>query len=74
MSGNKLFTVMPAEHVAYKIQDDWEVEEVIGMKKAGSDTLYEVRWANTWVIKEALSGAPELLQEFEAKLDAEIVI
>lgn len=72
--GNESITVLPAEHVGCKIPRDWDVEEIVGKKKVGSVELYEVRWAKSWVTKEDLSDAPELLQEFEAKSNAQIAI
>lgn len=44
-------------------QQEWEIAEIVGKKRAGKGYEYRVHWKDTWLRKNELGNAQRLLKE-----------
>jgi hypothetical protein len=49
---------------------EWEIRSIIGRQKVDGVVQYWVEWEPTWMPESELGGAMELVDEFEAQLQA----
>ena len=49
---------------------EWEIRSIIGRQKVDGVVQYWVEWEPTWMPESELMGARELVDEFEARLQA----
>jgi hypothetical protein len=49
---------------------EWEIRSIIGRQKVDGVVQYWVEWEPTWMRESELGGARELVDEFEARLQA----
>jgi len=49
---------------------EWEIRSIIGRQKVDGIVQYWVEWEPTWMPESELTGARELVDEFEARLQA----
>lgn len=47
-------------------EQEWEITEIVGKRRAGKGYEYRVRWKDTWLRRSELGNAQRLLKEFEA--------
>ena len=48
-------------------EQEWEITGILEKRAAGSETVYRVRWKDTWLPRSELGNAQGLLEKFEAK-------
>lgn len=52
-------------------KEDWEIVKILGKRRTGRCNEYKVRWKSTWLRRSELGNAQRLLEEFEAKGQAQ---
>jgi len=52
-------------------KEDWEIIKILGQRRTGRCNEYKVRWKSTWLRQSELGNAQRLLEEFEAKGQAQ---
>ena len=69
LRSTKLGEPQPVDRVTDAGQE-WEIRSIIGRQKVDGIVQYWVEWEPTWMPKSELMGARELVDEFEARLQA----
>lgn len=67
VSPSPLSQPSPSPSPTPALEEQWEIAEIIGIRRAGKGYEYEVRWKNTWLRESELGNARRLLQKFKAR-------